>query len=140
MSEPSTMLASLYMLTILAGAGQSTLAEPGAALVDPTRPHGWRAPEMAQDEKGEPAAAVLKLQGTFHMAGRRSAVINGRRVGVGDRVSGAEVVEIGKDRVVLEVDGESIELVKTLPTVKSPVDIRKTADNRPAGQIPRLLK
>ena len=30
---------------------------------------------------------TLKLQGTFRAAGRRSAVINGRRVAVGDRVN-----------------------------------------------------
>ena len=125
---------------ILAGAGPTAQADPAAALFDPTRPQGWQAPEVTQDGQGEPAAAVLKLQGTFNMAGRRSAVINGRRVGVGDRVSGAEVIEISKDRVVLQVDGERMELAKTLPTIKVPVDVRKTADNHPAGHLPRLLK
>ena len=140
MSEPSTTLASLYMLMILAGAGPAAQAGPAATLVDPTRPHGWRAPEVARDAQGEPQAAAMNLQGTFHTAGRRSAVINGRRVAVGDRISGAEVIEISKDRVVVEVDGERMELVRTLPTIKAPVDIRKTADNRPAAQIPRLPK
>ena len=124
---------------ILAGAGPQAQAEPAAVLVDPTRPHGWQA-VTTPDGESEPAAVVFKLQGTFNMAGRRSAVINGRRVGVGDRVSGAEVIEIGKDRVVLEVDGEDMELVKTLPAIKTSVDIRKTADNRPTSHIQGLLK
>jgi flagellar biogenesis protein FliO len=76
---------------------------------------------------------TLKLQGTFRAAGRRSAVINGQRVAVGDRVSGAQVVEIGKDRVVVEVDGETVELARNIPMIKAPVDIRKTADSRGAG-------
>ena len=74
------------------------------------------------------------------LAGRRSAVINGQRLAIGDRVSGAEVIEIDRDRVVLEIDGESMELVKSLPSIKAPVDIRKTADVHPSGRFQRLLK
>lgn len=141
MSEPSTTLASLYMLMLLAGgAGSTAPAEPSGALVDPTQPQGWQAPAATADGETEPAAAVFKLQGTFNVAGRRSAVINGQRLAIGDLVSGAEVIEIGRDRVVLEVDGESMELVKSLPTIKAPVDIRKTADVHPAGRLQRLLK
>jgi len=139
-SEPSTTLASLYMLMLLTGgAGPTAQTQPVGALVDPTRPQAWQAASAAEDDSA-PVAAVFKLQGTFNVAGRRSAVINGQRLAVGDRVSGAEVIEIDRDRVVLEIDGESMELVKGLPSVKAPVDIRKTADVHPSGRLQRLLK
>lgn len=137
MSEASSTLASLYMLLMLAGvsagAGPTATAEAADVLVDPTRPRGWQAPAARPEGQGESAAVPLKLQGTFRAAGRRSAVINGQRVAVGDRVSGAEVVEIGKDRVVLEVDGDTVELARKVPAIKVPVDIRKTADSRGVG-------
>ncbi len=140
MYEPTNTLASLYMLMMLAGTGQPAHAGSADALVDPTRPRGWQAPVTGSDGPEEPAAVALKLHGTYNVAGRRSAVINGQRVGVGDQVSGAEVVEIHRDRVLLELDGESVELVRTVPMIKAPVDIRKTADIHPAGQLQRLLK
>jgi hypothetical protein len=64
----------------------------------------------------------LKLQGTFSLAGERSAMISGKRVVVGDEVSGALVMEINRDTVVLRVAGEIVELASLLPDVKSPVD------------------
>ena len=138
MSEPSSTLASLYLLLMLAGAGPTATADTADVLVDPTRPRGWQAPVASPEGPGESSPTTLKLQGTFSTAGRRSAVINGRRVAVGDRVSGAEVVEIGKDRVVVEVDGETVELAREIPAIKSPVDVRKTADNRTADPLQGL--
>ena len=51
-------------------------------------------------------------------------MISGRRVAVGDRVSGAEVIEIQNNRVLLRVDGETVELASLLPDVKSPTRSR----------------
>ena len=82
MSEPTSALASFYLLLMLAGAAPTAIAETADVLVDPTRPRGWQAPVAQAEGRGEPAAMTLKLQGTFRAAGRRSAVINGQRVAV----------------------------------------------------------
>ena len=94
--------------------------EPGTDLIDPTRPKGWQAPVLSASADQMPAAMALKLQGTFNLAGERSAVISGQRVVVGDEVSGARVLGIGNNKVILQVDGEEIELASLVPDVKSP--------------------
>jgi len=91
-------------------------------LLDPTRPKGWQAEAQAEAEIEEQSAQTLKLQGTFSVAGARSAVISGQRVMVGDQVAGAEVLEIDKNKVTLQLDGETVELASTVPEVKSPAN------------------
>ena len=95
--------------------------ESSDQMFDPTRPQGWQASGRPQLEPEAPPVSALKLQGTFSIAGKRSAMINGHRVMVGDEVSGAEVVEIENNRVKLRVDGEMVEFASLLPDVKSPV-------------------
>ena len=90
-------------------------------LLDPTRPQGWRVSEQAQVQPHDQSVEKLKLQGTFSLAGERSAMISGKRVVVGDEVSGAVVMEINRDKVILRVAGETVELASLLPDVKSPV-------------------
>lgn len=92
-----------------------------AELLDPTRPAGWRE-GIAVAETKEPAPAAWRLQGIFSGAGGPSAVIDGRRVGLGASLAGAEVIEIAKNRVVLEVNGERVELAASSAAVKSPVN------------------
>ncbi len=101
-------------------------AEPDGHLLDPTRPRGWQAPAPGPLDK-EPAAVALQLQGTFNLAGRRSAVISGQRVVVGDEVSGARVLEINKNTVILQRDGEQIELAALVPDVKTPAGVQEAA-------------
>lgn len=95
-------------------------SEPGGNLIDPTRPKGWRSSVQAPTENGQSSVTVLQLQGVFSLAGKRSAVISGQRVVVGDEVAGAQVLEIEKNKVILQVDGKEIELASLLPDVKSP--------------------
>lgn len=60
-----------------------------------------------------PVAATrpdYRLQGIFFGSKRPSATINGRLVFAGDVVSGAEVVSIGRSKVLLSVRGETREL------------------------------
>lgn len=82
----------------LAGMALTTAAEPVA---DPMRP-----PDGAQGKGGAEAAPPpprpdLALQSTLVAAGRRSAVINGRIVGVGGVIEGVRVVGITPSRVRL---------------------------------------
>lgn len=100
----------------------SCSAAVGAGLLDPTRPSGWQAaPADAQTSTPERPAA-LQLQGTFSADGERSAVIGGQRVGVGDRVSGAQILDIRSGLVVLEANGEQFELLYGIPAVKMPAE------------------
>jgi Tfp pilus assembly protein PilP len=91
-------------------------------LLDPTRPQGWQVSEQAQVQPRDQSVEKLKLQGTFSLAGERSAMISGKRVVVGDEVSGARVMEINRGKVVLRVGAETVELASLLPDVKSPVN------------------
>ncbi len=49
---------------------------------------------------------------------RQVAIVNGAQVGVGDEVSGATVIEINAQAVLLEMAGEGIELRITGESVK----------------------
>lgn len=74
-------------------------ALPGAAeLVDPTRPPD-RVPDAAAPA---PEAASERLQSILVSESRRLAVIDGTRVGVGDRIGAARVLRIDRDSVLLE--------------------------------------
>lgn len=67
-------------------------AGAAAEMVDPTRPGG--APVASAPARG--------LQSTIVSAERKLAVIDGKRVGIGDKVGNASVVEIGPYHVVLK--------------------------------------
>jgi hypothetical protein len=108
-------LAACLLLSLEAAAG-----EDGGLLIDPTRPAGWRAAEAASGLERPTAPRRLTLQGTFNLEGDRSAVVNGRRVTVGDEIGGARVIDIKRDRVILRLDGERVELASTTPVVKTP--------------------
>jgi Tfp pilus assembly protein PilP len=95
-------------------------ADPLDGMSDPTRPKGWRAPVHASAGQQVRPADELRLQGIFSVGGRRSAMLSGQRVRVGDRVAGAQVIGIDKNKVILRVDGETVELASVLPEVKSP--------------------
>ncbi len=127
MSRRNLSINGLILMIAMLSAAPAA-AEPIPPLSDPTRPHGWRpvAPEDASS--GRPSIDGLRLQGTFSVAGQRSAMISGQRVIVGDEVSGARVVEIDTHRVVLSIDGQTVELASLLPPVKAPT---KSAGGRP---------
>jgi hypothetical protein len=48
----------------------------------------------------------IKVQGIVYSAGHPVALINGKALGVGDRIEGVEVVSIGVSKVVLARSGE----------------------------------
>ena len=87
------------------------LAGPSAAvetLRDPTQP--WVPPQAVEYAAPAPRYAVSAI---FVSSARSVAILNGRRVGVGDEIEGARVVAIRRDAVTLEVDGEQLSLRPT---------------------------
>ncbi|HPQ24990.1 MAG: general secretion pathway protein GspB [Gammaproteobacteria bacterium] len=101
------------------------MAGENGELLDPTRPSGPRTGAVVPADAVENPSTPLRLQGTFSMAGQRSAMINGRRVSVGDQVMGAEVLQINKNTVLVRVEGETVELASLVPSVKSPADSQR---------------
>jgi hypothetical protein len=55
-----------------------------------------------------PAQPVFKLQGIFVHTASSVAMINGKTVQTGDRISGARVAKISKDSVTLDWNGKTI--------------------------------
>lgn len=78
----------------LAMAFAAQAGDPLAGLADPTRPSG-----VAASEGG--ARGGLNLQSTMVSRWRQVAVINGQALRVGDRIGGAELIEIRPYEVVL---------------------------------------
>jgi Tfp pilus assembly protein PilP len=117
-SLPRIMLVAIGVLGLVVQSHGESLGQ----LLDPTRPQGWQVSEQAQVQPRDQSVEKLKLQGTFSLAGERSAMISGKRVVVGDEVSGARVMEINRGKVVLRVGAETVELASLLPDVKSPVN------------------
>lgn len=85
------MRAAYHLLAGLMGALWVTAAT-AETMSDPTRPAG--APVASARSGG--------LQSTLVSAERKLAVIDGKRVGIGDTVGNASVVEIGHYHVVLK--------------------------------------
>lgn len=93
------------------------MSQSAAALDDPMRP-----PASAAVTGSAPAAATqFVLSSTLIARERRSAVINGRNVGVGDSVDGARVVEIQPTQVRLQHQGRQLTLQLLPVAIKKPV-------------------
>ena len=87
-------------------------------LDDPMRPPMQALDTPVTTTKKE--AIGFYLSSTLIAQGRRNAVINGRRVSVGDTINGAKVEEIMPTRVKLRYAGKS-RTIHMLPiTVKKP--------------------
>lgn len=105
--------AGLAAAAMLAAFALDVGAEP--ALGDPTRPTALHA--AAPDAAAAPAGPRWRLQSTLVADDRRLAVINGRTVSRGDRVDGAQVVEIGDGGVTLELAGRRLQLHVVPPAI-----------------------
>lgn len=81
-------------------------AAHASALPDPTRPAD--APVVRAG--GAPAPGGPVLQSTLVSAARRTAVIDGRTVAVGDRVHGGTVVDIQPYEVRIRKNGRDVSL------------------------------
>ena len=97
------------------------------ATPDPTRPPARFGSATADDAPED--AERLALQAVFRTADRQVAIVNDRRVGVGDVVSSARVVSIEGDRVTLRRRGRTIELELVPADVKRPLPPKSVADH-----------
>ena len=74
----------------------------GADLLrDPTRPYTARELTAATAPHFVVNAIIISSE-------RRVAIVNGRRVGIGDKVGNATVIAIEKERMILELYGKRI--------------------------------
>jgi len=71
---------------------------------DPTQPDSWQQTISVGGE--EDRATQFEVSSVLSGSHRQSAVVNGRRVKVGDTVGGAEVLQISTTGVSLQVDDE----------------------------------
>lgn len=93
-------------------------AGASANLPDPTRP--VTAAQLAGTASTVPGAETLTLQSVLIAGDRQLAIINGRRVQVGDTIGRSRVIHIDAGEVQLRRDGQ----LQTL-----------TVYNRPAGFV-----
>lgn len=106
----------LFYDVIAAASLLLSLPANGAELVDPTRPSHVRGPTPSKTVR----APAWRVQSIIVSPTRRLALINGRLVGVGDRVNGAKVVEILPYEVQLEYHGETRRISLVATQVKNP--------------------
>jgi hypothetical protein len=59
---------------------------------------------ITPEPKPEP---VFRVNGIFYSSARPTAIVNGKTVGLRDKVNGATVVGIGRSTVTLEIDGQT---------------------------------
>lgn len=108
MSRLTTFLAILLLTC-----GQSAMA-----LDDPMRP-----PTASAVRSSTSSGSAYTLSSTFIARDRKSAIINGRQVSVGDRINGARVVEIMPTQVQLQAQDRTV-TVQLLPiAVKKPAKV-----------------
>ena len=107
----------LVLLSLLSGSLQA------GALRDPMEPYGFISGADSQLESTLNSVLdenTLKLSGIFIGPGGNSAVINNRRVYVGEQIDGAQLVTIEPHAVELEQQGDRI-IIELLPiSVKAP--------------------
>ena len=109
------LLILAVLLPGLAFASATYQLDSGDLLHDPTKPFG----SVRLSKKAE-QSVHYELNYLINSASRTLAVINGKTVQVGDWVSGAKVLEIGPQGVVLLVKGKKKSLrVKPVTSFKS---------------------
>jgi len=79
-------------------------------LKDPTMPPGYQAPQVQKVITSTETGLVKEwvLNTTLVSPHQKIAMINGKRVVVGDSIGGAEVMEIDHQEVILRIDGKLI--------------------------------
>ena len=95
----------------------------GTGLVDPTRPAG--AGSASTSGHARPSGPVL--QSTMVSPQRKIAVISGRSYTIGDKVGGAEIIEIRSYEVVLKRAGR-LKYLRLMPAVTKEVKGKTDSD------------
>ncbi|RZV36069.1 MAG: hypothetical protein EX272_09325 [Chromatiales bacterium] len=91
----------LFFTALIACFTASQVAFAADRLRDPTRPYSPQRPAV-----GTPSSFVVTA--VFVSSRRNVAIVNGKRVSVGDRINGAAVVAIHDDHVRLDLNGRKI--------------------------------
>ena len=73
-----------------------------AVVADPTRPPAWLG-NSQPTERSQPAAENYDLQQILLSDKRQLAIINGQVLAVGEKLSGAKVMKISADSVVIKI-------------------------------------
>ena len=94
------------------------------ALPDPTRPYQYGA-EIAIEQIPQ-GKVQWRLSGIRITENKRSAILNGKLVKEGDKLDGAEVVEIKPSEVTLQQQNKRLVVKLLLSNIKQPV----TAGNK----------
>jgi len=89
----------VMLVLLLAGVPAMCLADE--ILRDPTRPY---VPYL----RGSAAAPRFEVNAIIVSPKRKVAIVNGRRVGIGESVDGATIIAIEQKELVLEQDGKRI--------------------------------
>lgn len=111
---------SVFAALVLAIASWNAMA--AAALTDPTRPMDFATGSAAPSTPAHPAAPVL--QSTLVSPDRKSAIISGKTVKIGDKFRGAVVTDITAYEVRLSQGGRetSLRLLPKLQKEKGTVE------------------
>jgi len=106
-------LPTLLAILLLLACGQSAMA-----LDDPMRP-----PTASTVRSSTSTGSGYTLSSTFIARDRKSAIINGRQVSVGDRIDGARVLEIMPTQVQLQAQGRTVTVLLLPIAVKKPAKV-----------------
>ena len=128
----SAVLPAWAALTMGESPGDSTHTRP-AAVTDPMRPPPFALRQYRLEKQKKPAstaepkptrktAARWVLNSILYATGRRRAIVNGRLLAVGERIGGARLVAIERDRVRLRLQDRTI----TLKLGTARLDLKKT--------------
>ena len=105
-----------FLLVNSTGIAATMTLSDGEVLKDPTQPSGWAKPKKVSQVKRS-----YKLNYLLYAADRKQAIINGKSVVEGDRVSGAKVIKISENSVTL-----STEYGSKVLRWKQPASIKRT--------------
>ncbi len=120
----------LAALLVLSGGVPAVYAAGEAVLTDPTRPP----PEMMAFLPASAGAVVLavpRLQSVMIGSAERSAIIDGQRYKVGDKLGDARLLRISENEVVLAGTGGRQTMTLFTPVKQVPVPEKAAARARP---------
>ena len=127
---PWAMLVLMALLLVLPGGVPAAHAAGEATLTDPTRPP----PEMMAFLPASAGAVVLavpRLQSVLIGASVRSAIIDGQRYKVGDKLGDARLLKISENEVVLAGTGGRQTMTLFTPVKQAPLPEKAAARARP---------
>lgn len=130
-------ISSMACIACIVCIAAASLAHANERFSDPTRPPSALS-ASAQAKAGAPANRPLELQAILHAAGRRVAIINGRRVHENESIESARIITISKDSVRLTRSGKAIELsLKHESIKKTGSSSRRNTSSRAAKNTAR---